>query len=56
MKIIFVGGGYGGQGRGGLQPVLGQAEKKAKDSISILKDCGDDSLCIPDLSIEHNVV
>ena len=41
---------------GRLSPVLGQAELKARDSISIQKDCGDDLQCIPDLSIQYNLV
>ena len=38
-----------------LQPVLGQAEKKATDSLFIQKDCGDDMRCVPDLSISFDV-
>lgn len=39
-----------------LRPVLGQEELKAKDSVSIQKDCGDDLNCIPDLKVSAQVV
>ena len=42
-----------GAGRGrDLPPVLGQAELKARDSMSIQKNCGDDQRCVPDLSVD----
>ena len=36
--------------------MVGYIELKAGDSISILKDCGEDQRCIPDLSIEYNLI
>ena len=57
MNIFKGRGGQGRYGRGaGLQPVLGQAEKKVRDSISIQKNCGDDLRCVPDLSVEYNLL
>lgn len=41
----------GGRSRRELRPVLGQFEKMTADSISIMKDCGPDNLCIPNLSL-----
>ena len=38
----------------GLKPVLAHGEHMIQDSISIQKECGDDSVCIPDLSIKTN--
>ncbi len=35
-----------------LRPVLGQFQKMAAHSITIQKNCGQDNLCIPDLSVE----
>lgn len=40
--------------RRNLNPVLGQFERMASDSISIQKNCGADNLCVPNLSVEAN--
>ena len=37
-----------------LKPVLAHGEHMVQDSISIQKECGSDSVCIPDLSIKTN--
>ena len=41
-----------GQQRRVLAPVLGHNDKLATDTMSIQKNCGEDNICVPNLSVE----
>jgi hypothetical protein len=42
---------YGRQQRQQLFPVLGHDDRLATDTMSIQKNCGDDNICVPNLSV-----
>lgn len=46
------GSNFYGQQRKVLAPVLGHNDKLATDTMSIQKNCGEDNICVPDLSVE----
>ena len=46
------GSNFYGQQRKVLAPVLGHNDKLATDTMSIHKNCGEDNICVPDLSVE----